>query len=452
MCRCVKWIMTVFLCAVLFFTGAIGAFAVELISENAPTVSDAPVSPGLQHVASETDMAVSARVGELCYFEYTDFCRAMNLSDLSYITVTKAPDAAEGTLFLGESAVQSGQVISKANIGRLTYAPAGTEGGVGTFEFSVNGSGYSIVCRICHDDDLGTAPTGAGSPAAALVASTYRDLSCTGVLGGYDPDGDPIVYEIVSAPKHGAVRILDREAGTYRYTPFSGYTGKDSFSYVVRDRKGNYSESRSVQVEITEPSAWITFDDLESDSMQSLALTMAEHRIMSGTTVGGKTFFYPDETVSRVDFLVMAMRTVGVPCAENGDVTVFRDHGEIPEALSGYVAQAYAKGVISGTFGRDGLYFQPNRAVTRAEAAKILSGLITLSDCVPSALKAPTDIAVSAVTFTDESTIPAWAEEAVYHLSAVGVFYRDNGMASVTASLTRVDAAEMLASILRVME
>jgi hypothetical protein len=108
--------------------------------------------------------------------------------------------------------------------------------------------------------------------------------------------------------------------------------------------------------------------------------------------------------------------------------------------------------VISGTFGRDGLYFQPNRAVTRAEAAKILSGLITLSDCVPSALKAPTDIAVSAVTFTDESTIPAWAEEAVYHLSAVGVFYRDNGMASVTAPLTRVDAAEMLASILRVME
>ena len=441
--------MTVFLCVAVFFTGAIGAYAVELIAENGVASQGIPVSPGLQHVANETDMAVSARVGELCYFEYTDFCRAMNLSDLSYITVTSAPDAAEGTLFLGESAVQSGQVISKANIGRLTYAPAGTEDGVGTFEFSVNGCGYSIACRIYHATDVGTAPTSAVSPASALMASTYRDLSCTGVLGGYDPDGDPIVYEIVSAPKHGAVRILDREAGTYRYTPFSGYTGKDSFSYVVRDRKGNYSESRSVQVEITEPSAWITFDDLESDSMQNLALTMAEHQIMSGATVGGKTFFYPDETVSRVDFLVMAMRTVGVPCTEGGDVTVFRDHSEIPEALSGYVAEAYAKGVISGTFGTDGLYFQPNRAVTRAEAAKILSGLITLSDSVPSALKAPTDIAVSAVTFTDESTIPAWAEEAVYHLSAVGVFYRDNGMASVTAALTRADAAEMFASILR---
>jgi len=92
---CVKWIITVLLCGALFFTGMLGASAAELISSEEH--ADIPISTGLCNIAKKTDMVVSAKQGELYYFEYADFCRAMNLSDLSYITVTKSPDASLGT-------------------------------------------------------------------------------------------------------------------------------------------------------------------------------------------------------------------------------------------------------------------------------------------------------------------------------------------------------------------
>ncbi|MBO5269513.1 MAG: S-layer homology domain-containing protein, partial [Clostridia bacterium] len=360
-------------------------------------------------------------------------------------------DATDGTLFLGASAVSAGQVISAQNLSRMTYAAAGTATGVGAFTFAVDGGAYSVECRVYAVDALGEAPTNEYAPVSALSAFTHRSLSCEGRLSGYDPDGDALVYEIVTPPAHGAVRILDRAAGTYLYTPYNGYTGDDAFSYVVRDAQGNYSRSREVTLTVSEPTVEISFSDLIEDHDVNTAITMAEHHIMNGTQVGSKTFFYPEKTVSREDFLAMAMRTVGITEADSDAHTVFADDAKISAPLRGYVAKAYDMGIVHGTFGKDGLYFQPDRAITRAEAAKILSGLIGASDVMTSEIKAPAAQTVATVTFDDETTIPAWAEEAVYHLSAIGIFPTEDGKADVTAALTRAEAAEMFASLLAVM-
>lgn len=431
---------------------SLAAFALEPISLEGEKTGDAPVSLGLHNLAAATDMVVSKEIGEIYYFEAKDFLRAMNLSALEYITVEEAPSATEGTLFLGASAVQSGQVISAGNLERLTYTSATGDEGVGSFRFSCGKSGYSLTCRVYSVSSLGERPTGAYAPEAMLTASTYRGLSYEGILSGYDPDGDGYVFEIVSTPTHGAVRLLDREAGSYVYTPYSGYTGEDTFRYVVRDAKGNYSTSREVTVTVAEPSVSVDFVDLTSDSAVSAAIKMTEVGIMSGTEVGGKTFFYPASTVSRVDFLVMAMRACGVTEVPSGERTVFLDDGEIPSSLRGYVKEAYAMGVVNGTFGADGLYFQPNRAVTRAEAAKILSLLIERCETASESLKRPDSVAVGNVTFDDGENIPAWAEDAVYHLSAIGIFRDTDGKAAVGASLTRAEASEMLSVLMRILE
>lgn len=444
----VKPIVFLLCCCFLFAVGAASVCGVELISAEGESDTPVPVSLGLHNIAAATDMVVSAKVGELYYFEAEDFLRAMDLSELDYITVTEAPNAADGTLFLGSSAVQSGQVISAGNLERLTYSSASGDTGVGAFRFSVGESGYSLECRVYGVHSLGEAPTNAYAPEAMLAVSTYRDLSYESALSGYDPDGDAIVYEIVSAPRHGSVRVLDRTEGTYVYTPYTGYTGDDSFRYVVRDAKGNYSASREVTLSVCEPSVSIEFADLDSDTAVNAAIRMEEHNIMSGTDVGGQVFFYPDETVSRVDFLVMAMRVFGIEDIPTDAKTVFLDDAEIPDTLKGYVAEAYSMGVVNGTFGADGLYFLPDRAVTRAEAAKILSSLIEVSESVSEEIRTPDSVAVSAVIFDDMLSIPAWAEESVYHLSALGIFKDDGGKASVTASLTRADAAEMLSALI----
>lgn len=455
--RLLKVFLCVFCCYCCFF-GVVTVSASDaagdavFTSEEGANRDDVPVSLGLRNLAAETDMVVSARVGELYYFSAEDFFRAMNLSEISYITIESVPSAADGTLFLGSSTVTAGQVISSGNIGRLTYSAASGETGVGRFTFSADGSGYSLECRVYAVSDLGSAPTTAYAPGATLAVSTHEGLSVGGMLSGYDEDGDALVYEIVSAPSHGSVRILDRAAGTYSYTPASGYAGEDSFRYVVRDAKGNYSTSREVMLTVKEATVPVSFVDLSDDSMINAALTMAENHIMDGVTVGGEVFFYPENTVSRVDFLVMAMRAVGYDAVSAKASTVFCDNEKIPESLRGYVSTAYDMGVVSGVFGSDGLYFEPNRAVTRAEAAKILSGLIECSSAVSESLKSPNSVTVSTVTFEDKGTIPAWAEESVYHLSALGIFIADNGNASVSSSLTRADAAEMFSALLRVME
>lgn len=442
--------------AVFLSATAVSATAVSLISagEAETEVSlltsrggtDAPVSLGLAVLAGETDMVVSTRRGELYYFTPEDFLRAMNRSAFESLTVTEAPDASVGTLYLGESVVQSGQEISFANVGRLSYASATEECSVGAFGFSLDRTGYSVSCRVYGTEEAGEAPTVAHVPASRLSNGTHADLSCVGVLSGYDPDGDGLVYEIVSGAEHGAVRMLDREAGSYLYTPYAGYTGEDSFRYVVRDAEGKYSESREVRVTVAEPTVSVSFTDLDGDGAVNAALSVTEHGVMSGTEVGGETFFYPGRSVSRADFLAMAMRAVGIG-EEGGAPTVFRDCEAIPASLRGYVAKAYAIGAVNGVFRDGGLSFEPDRAITRAEAVKVLSALIDASEAIPTVWKSASEEAVTAAT-VDASAIPAFAKDAAYRLSALGVYPASSVSDAPSAPLTRLEVAEMLSMLL----
>ena len=55
----------------------------------------------------------------------------------------------------------------------------------------------------------------------------------------YDPDGslDPSSVTVISGPSHGTT-LVNTSTGDIKYTPYSGYTGSDSFVYLVRDDDG----------------------------------------------------------------------------------------------------------------------------------------------------------------------------------------------------------------------
>ena len=88
---------------------------------------------------------------------------------------------------------------------------------------------------------------------------------------------------------------------------------------------------------------------------------------------------------------------------------------------------------MNGSFDGSGLYFYPDRAITRAEAAVIMNSIL--------------DIASPSVrpVFADTSDIPVWARESVYALHDAGIFALTEGE-SVHASepITRADAARAL--------
>jgi hypothetical protein len=71
----------------------------------------------------------------------------------------------------------------------------------------------------------------------AVVGNVFLVVDAPGVLANdADPDTDPITPVLVpgSGPAHGKINEFNVD-GSFVYEPFGGYTGTDSFQYVVND-------------------------------------------------------------------------------------------------------------------------------------------------------------------------------------------------------------------------
>ena len=232
------------------------------------------------------------------------------------------------------------------------------------------------------------------------------------------------------------MRLTDAENGIYVYTPAQDYVGTDSFSYVARDQYGNYSASANVKLRVAVSGTSVVYADMMDSRAHNAALSLTEAGIMSGSQVGNQYYFDPDGSVSRVEFLVMAMHAAGIENLPSCDQTVFYDDAEIPDSMRGYVAAAYEMKYVSGSLADGKLCFSPHEEITRAQAAVILSNIVGACD-----------VAVMP-TFADQSEIPVWAREAIYSLNAAGILNETDGYISPSCKLTREQTAEMLAAVM----
>ena len=443
--RLLTFLFAMLLIALLGAVMTVGVFAEDAVeAENTVDVQNNAVSPALHILAARTDMAVATLCGNDYYFSRDVFARSLNVSaaSLQYITVVSLPGVTEGELLIGSTRVSAGQVISAANLQMMSYVPVDDDApSEASFTFSVNGSAYAISCNVFVLEELNYSPTVSIASAQALSVSTHRDLAGYGTLTAYDPEGDELTFEIVSAPKHGLVIMTDAACGEYVYLPRLGFKGGDSFCYVARDKYGNYSAAAEVKVEVSEPSVSVNYADMAGRREYNAALTMTEAGIMQGSVQDDKTYFYPEQTVSRIDFLVMAMRAVGVGSVPTISDTGFSDDADIAADAKGYVAAAYSLGYIKGSTNDQGeLCFLPNETITRAEAAVILRRMVDAKD------------AQFTPVFADSSDIPVWAGEAISTLSSMGVMTPTGGAISPNEQVTRGQTAMMLAALKRVVE
>lgn len=394
------------------------------------------MSYGMNVLAAQTDMAVSGYLGNEVGFTAEDFARNLNLSRVDSVTVCSLPSNTEGELLLGSTRVAVGQTISEANIPYLCFVPVDDSVTHASFTFTANTYTAPIVCHVYLLSEKNYTPTLSMAPDLALNVSTYKDLCVYGTLSAYDSDGDKLIFEIVSYPKKGSIRITDREAGTYIYTPEKDYTGTDSFSYVARDIYGNYSAAETVHLKVSTSGTSITYVDMIGSHSEVAALMLTEAGIMSGRQVGNQYYFDPNKCVDRVEFLVMAMNAVGitdVPACKN---TGFADDADIPTSMKGYVAAAYSLGYISGTNVQGELCFLPNEEITRAQAAVMLDRIVG------------TNTVQVVPVFADGSDIPVWAKESVYSLNAIGIMVSKDGYIMATEAVTREEAARLLAAVM----
>lgn len=399
----------------------------------------AAVSPALYVLAEQSGMAMAGLKGAPIDLEGEDFARAMNLSSVSKVTITETPPITDGELRVGTTVVNKGQTISGSNLSLLTYVASDASIATSSFRFAVNDSPVDVRCDLYLLEEVNQCPTLSMVPETSLNVSTHRNITLHGTLPCYDPDGDDTIIEIVSYPKTGILILTDRATGTYTFTPGVNYSGKDSFTYVARDKYGNYSASATVSLTVVKPSTSVVYADLVDSPIYNAALDVTEAGIMSGSQVGSETYFYPSQGVSRGEFVVMAMHALDMTELQSVSKTVFSDDGDIPDSMRPYLATAYQLGYIQGEAQSDGgLCFSPNREITRAEAAVILGKM----------LNAP--VPTVTPTFSDSSEIPTWAAPSIYSLHALGVMTSGDGNILPMDTLTRGDAATMLSAVMTV--
>lgn len=406
------------------------------------------VSHGLRVLAAQDELVFTGLCGNEISFTAEDIERAMNMSELNYITVTRLPDPSLGTLFVGSTGAAVGQTVSAANLSFLSYAAADdSRPSEATVGFSVNGWGYEMTCRLCLTDKLNYTPTTSLAPKLALSVMTYCDLPMSGTLSAYDPEGDELTFEIVRYASSGRVTLTDKHTGAYVYTPDSSFTGKDEFQYVVRDRYGNYSTAATVTISVDAKPASVQYVDISDSVYASSVIRIASNGIMNGTQVGNSCYFKPNENISRVEFLVTAMNVAGIneevldaAGIKSNAPTGFDDNDEIPESMRGYVKLASTRGYIQGKNVDGKLVFAPHESITRAEAAVILSNIIGYAN----------QTAVSA--FADAQSVPTWSMQALSSLRSLGILGCPDGNAGASVVMTRGESAEWLCKTMQLIQ
>lgn len=289
---------------------------------------------------------------------------------------------------------------------------------------------YAVQETVDSGDELVVMPI-----AENQECYTYQDVRMQGKLRATDPDGGTLTFEIVDMPKKGTVTLDKEDSSKFVYTPNSGKTGKDSFTFCVKDEDGNVSDPATVKMEILKNKSGVRYSDMEDNAAHTASIRLAEEGVFTGRQVGKEFFFDPDETVSRSEFLTMAMAAAGIDDVEKVSVTGFGDDESIPTWAKSYVSEALNKGVITGMMDNDRVVFSANVPITYSEAAVILNRVMAITD-------------VNVESFAGEN-VPAWAVQSVANLSSVNVMGSDT---DCSAKLNRAAAAELLCSAMDLME
>ena len=204
--------------------------------------------------------------------------------------------------------------------------------------------------------------------------------------------------------------------------------GNGGFSY-----KGGYTSDKEEE-SIAQPTTPVITPPAVSEGFTDMAGHWAEDyvaKLKEAGVVAGESdsIFNPDRTVTRAEFIKMALSGMGLKEVAYKDS--FSDVN-INDWFSGYIQAALDNGIISAAES-----FRPADNISRQEAAKIISIIKNLTP------------AEKEVTFGDASDISDWALEYVSATAQSGIMVGDdNGNFRPLSSLSRAEAATVVYRIM----
>lgn len=336
---------------------------------------------------------------------------------LQGICITGLPDASVGTAMLGKRVLQPGDILTAEQLAQMTFTPLRSE----------EDREAVVTFLPIYEDHVAQTATMTisvrGKEDKAPVAQdhsleTYKNLPNEGVLKVEDPEGQALTYTVTRQPKRG--QVIVNTDGTFVYTPKKNKVGVDSFVYTATDPAGNVSREATVTIRILKPTDANQYTDTVGSPCRFAAEWMKNTGLFVGEQVGGEYCFNENRTVSRGEFLAMAIKTLGIPVDSDAEYTGYTD--EVPNWLKPYLAAALRSGLTAGlpaseTFGAE-------QTITGGEVAVMLQNAM--------------DLAVSTVANGKNDAIPQWAESAVMAM-------QENGFeVAVGENMTRGQVAMLL--------
>ena len=375
----------------------------------------------------------SADPGAHITFSKDDFTsHVIGDATLEGIVITSLPAPELGLLCYGERSLLVGEAVIAEGLDSLYFSPATADEAGANFSFIPvfsGETGRNTVISVSNLKKTEHAPT-----VSDAEYQTIKNIAVTCEFKGSDADGDVLIYHIVEEPKKGVVSMSEDTPNKFIYTPTENKTGTDYFTYIAEDPSGRKSDLAKITIKITKNGAKMTYADMDGNPAHFAALKLAEEGVLIGQRVGDNYYFEPAASITRGDFVAMALTCLGTEVVIPVSKTGFADDDATPAWVKPYASAALKNGIISGVLMGDGrVEFRSAATLTRAEAAVMLTSALDLKT------------AVSAEVFGDMEDIPAWAEQSVKCANAKGLLSTSpDGLMNPNAVVTRAEAAEML--------
>ena len=339
---------------------------------------------------------------------------------LTGICITDLPQGS-GAVLLGTRILQPGDILTADQLAQMTFRPLESQT-----------DAEAVVCYLPIYENRVEAPatltlnirgkTDQAPVAQDSAIETYKNIPNEGTLKVTDPEGQPLTYTLVRAPRRGEVVL--GEDGSFTYTPKKNKVGVDSFTYTAADPAGNVSREATVTVQIIKPTDSRQYTDTMSNSCRFEAEWLRNSGLFVGESVNGQSCFQPEKTVSRGEFLAMLVQTLDIPTQQETFAAMDPD---TPDWLKPYLAAALRSGLTDRLPDTQTGTLDMTQPITGAEAAVMLQNALDL-----------TVTQQTLETAVTEETVPAWAGSCLTILA-------DHGLQIPAGEvLTRADAAQIL--------
>ena len=293
---------------------------------------------------------------------------------------------------------------------RLDYSTNGGKLSSSTYKFELTWA------APCEEADIETFTLGGYTGVINNDADNGRTITVT---VPYDTDVTGLVAEFTASS--GASVKLGSTSGMDFVSGVTSANYSNPVQLWITSEDGDTTRMYTVTVE-----EGISFSDVNpGDWFYDNVMDAAENGYISGM---GDGTFNPTGATTRAQFASMIANAMGYEANPDAK-SAFPD---VADDFWGKAAINFCveNGILSGY---DDGTFQPNKAITRQEAASILRNAFELTETTDE-------------LFPDDSAIAGWAKESVYLVKASGLMKGDAGTGNFrpTSTITRAEAASIL--------